>query len=129
MPDKQSPGRRRRAAPPPRDILTGQVNEEDLPDVARPEVAQRDAVAEPPASADLVSALARSVLEVGRLPLRVTEEALDDQAQAIDDWVARGAVPTILVPGAAVLKAELRLLAAMVRVVSGPHPSRPPETD
>ena len=129
MPDKQSPGRRRRAAPPPRDILTGQVNEEDLPDVARPEVAERDAVAEPPASADLVSALARSVLEVGRLPLRVTEEALDDQAQAIDDWVARGAVPTILVPGAAVLKAELRLLAAMVRVVSGPHPSRPPETD
>jgi hypothetical protein len=132
VPEKQSPGRRRRATPPPRDILAGQVKQEELPDVARPEApapTEQEAAAEAPASADLLNALARSVLEVGRLPLRVTEEALDGQAQAIDDWVARGAVPTVLVPGAAVLKAELRLLAAMVRVVSGPHSSRPPGTE
>jgi len=132
MPEQQSPGRRRRATPPPRDILAGQVKEEDLPDVARPEArtaAEQDAAPQAPASADLVNALARSVIEVGRLPLRATEEALDGQAQAIEDWVARGGVPAILVPGAAVLKAELRLMAAVVRMVSGPHSSGPPGTE
>ncbi len=145
MPEKKPPGRGRRAAPPPRDILAGQVRTEDLPDVARaeapappaqdiaagqvrtedlPDVARPEAPAPPAqetsAGAALVHDLARLVVEAGRLPLRATESALESQAQAIDDLVDRGAVPTVLVPGALVLKAELRLLMGMLRAVSGP---------
>ena len=127
MADKRSPGRGRRAAPPPRDILAGQVHTEELPDVARPEATApppretaADAAASASASAARVNELARLVLEAGRLPLRATEAALESQAQAIDGWVDRGAVPTLLVPGALVLKAEIKLIAGIVRAVSGP---------
>ena len=132
MPDKRSPGRGRRATPPPRDILAGRVRAEELPDVARPDA---PAAAEPHTSPDAavsasshpppVNALARSVLELGRLPLAVTEATLEGQARTIEDWVARGAVPTVFVPGAVVLTAEIRLLTRMLRAVSGPKSSDP----
>jgi hypothetical protein len=132
MPDKRSPGRGRRATPPPRDILAGRVRAEELPDVARPDApplaeqhtspdAAPIASSQPPP----VNALARSVLELGRIPLAVTEATLDGQARTIDDWLARGAVPTVLVPGAVVLTAEIRLLTRMLRAVSGPKPTDP----
>jgi hypothetical protein len=130
MSDKRSPGRGRRATPPPRDILAGRVRAEELPDVARPDA---PALAEQHTSLDAapsassqrppVNALARSVLELGRLPLAVTEATLEGQARTIDEWVARGAVPRVLVPGAAVLTVEIRLLARMLRAVSGPTSS------
>ncbi len=132
MPEKQSPGRGRRATPPPRDILAGQVRAEELPDVARPEAptppeheTTSDTAVSAPTSAPRVNALARSVLELGRLPLAVTEATLEGQAQTIDDWVARGAVPTVLVPGAKALTLEIRLLTRMLRAVAGPKPSGP----
>jgi hypothetical protein len=72
-----------------------------------------------------VNELARFVVEAARLPLRLTEVALQSQAQAIDDWVARGAVPPLLVPGAAVLKVQIGFLIGMIRSVSGSDPSGP----
>ena len=77
---------------------------------------RRDAGVAPPP----VNVLARSVLELGRLPLAVTEATLEGQARTIDDWLARGEVPPVLVPGVVVLKAEIRLLTRMLRAVSGP---------
>ena len=139
MPDKRPPGRRRRTTPPPRDILAGRVSAEELPDVARPDaptLAEEHTTPDAPALAEQhtssdaaasaasppppVKVLARSVLELGRLPLVVTEATLESQARTIDDWLARGAVPPVLVPGAVVLKAEIRLLTRMLRAVSGP---------
>jgi len=132
MPDKRSPGRGRRATPPPRDILAGRVRAEELPDVARPDPpalveqdTSPDAAVSASSHAPPVNALAQSVLELGRLPLAVTEATLEGQARAIDDWLARGAVPTVLVPGVVVLKAEIRLLTRMLRAVSGPKSSDP----
>ncbi len=134
MPEKRSPGRGRRPAAPPRDILAGKVRADELPDVVRPaapgateQEAITDATVSASTNAARVNVLARSVLEVGRVPLRVTEAVLESEAVAIEDWVARGAVPTVLVPGALVLKAQMRLLAGVVRVVSGPHSSRTSE--
>jgi len=142
MPDKRPPGRSRRTTPPPRDILAGRVRAEELPDVARPDAPapaaehtspDAAASAEQHTSPDAavsaapqpapVTALARSVLELGRLPLVVTEATLEGQARTIDDWLARGEVPSVLVPGAVVLKAEIRLLTRMLRAVSGPTSS------
>jgi len=128
MSDKRSPGRGRRATPPPRDILAGRVRAEELPDVARPDApapAEQHTSLDAPLSASShpppVNALARSVLELGRLPLAVTEATLEGQARTIEGWVARGAVPTVFVPGAVVLTAEIRLLTRMLRAVSGPN--------
>ena len=131
MPDKRPPGRSRRTTPPPRDILAGRVSAEELPDIARPDApalaeqhtspdAAVSAASQPPPPGN---ALARSVLELGRLPLVVTEATLEGQARTIDDWLARGEVPSVLVPGAVVLKAEIRLLTRMLRAVSGPTSS------
>ena len=142
MPDKRPPRRSRRTTPPPRDILAGRVRAEELPDVARPDapaLAEEHTSPDAPALAEQhtspdaavsaashpppVNALARSVLELGRLPLAVTEATLEGQARTIDGWVARGAVPTVFVPGAVVLTAEIRLLTRMLRAVSGPKPT------
>ena len=130
MTDKKPPGRTRRTTPPARDILAGQIRAEELPDVARPDspaLAEQHTGPDAPvdASSQLppVNALARSVLELGRLPLAVTEATLEGQARTIDDWLARGEVPSVLVPGAVVLKAEIRLLTRMLRAVSGPTSS------
>jgi hypothetical protein len=130
MPDKRSPGRGRRAIPPPRDILAGRVRPDELPDVARPDApalaeqhTSPDAAVSAPSDPPPVNALARSVLELGRLPLAVAEATLEGQARTIEDSVARGAVPTVFVPGAVVLAAEIRLLTRMLRAVSGPTSS------
>jgi len=135
VPEQRSPGRGRRGTPPPRDILAGQVRAEELPDIARPQAPApaeyetiADAAAHASTNATRVTALARSVLELGRLPLVLTEANLEGQAQAIDDWLARGAVPTVLVPGAKVLTLEMRLLTRMLRAVSGPNTSDPSAT-
>ena len=107
-------------------MLSGRVRADELPDVARPTaqaLPQRDPVADSPVgtptSAELISEMARSVLEAGRLPLRLTEAALESQAQAIDGWVAGGAVPPVLVPGAVLLRTQSRFLVGMLRTVSG----------
>ncbi len=132
MPERRSPGRGRRAASPPREILASQVRAEDLPDVARPGASaspQQDATVEAAVGASrnaaLVNELARSAVEAGLLPLRLTEAALEGQARALEDLVARGAVPAVLVPGAAVLKAQIGFLIGVIRSVSGSGPSGP----
>ncbi len=109
--------------PPPRDLLSAQVRAEDLPDVARPP-APAPPPHDPPASAaaagaDPIGASARAVLAAGLLPLRLTEAALEGQAQAIDDWMARGAVPAPLIPGAVLMSAHSRLLAGMIHAAFG----------
>ena len=135
MPEQRPPGRGRRRTPPPRDILAGQVRVDELPDVARPGAPAPppdETIADPGAHASAnaarVSALARSLLELGRLPLVVSEAALEGQAQAIDDWLARGAVPSVLVPGAMALTLEMRLLTRMLRAVSRSNTSGPSAT-
>jgi hypothetical protein len=132
VPEGRSPARGRRAASPPREILTGQVRTEDLPDVARPGASaspQQDTTVDPAVGASgnavLATELARSVVEAGRLPLQLAEAALEIQARAIDDGIARGAVPAVLVPGAAVLRAQIGFLIGMIRSVSGSAPSGP----
>ena len=132
MPERRSPGRGRRAASPPREILARQVRAEDLPDVARPGASaspQQDTTVDPAVGASrnaaLVNELARSVVDAGRLPLRLTEAVLESQAKAIEDWTARGALPAVLLPGAAVLKAQIGFLIGMIRSVSGSDRSGP----
>jgi hypothetical protein len=66
-----------------------------------------------------VDALVRSLVDAGRLPLRLTEATLESQARAIDAWTARGALPPALLPGATVLKAQIGVLLGMIRMVSG----------
>lgn len=131
MSERRSSGRGRRPAPPPREILASEVRAEDLPDIVRPGAAavpQHDTTADPAVgpsgNAALVTALASSVIEAGRLPLRLTEAALESQARAIEDRIARGVVPALIVPGAEVLRAQIVLLAGMIRSVSGSGPGR-----
>ena len=132
MPERRSPGRGRRAASPPREILAGQVRAEDLPDVARPGMSaspRQETTVDPEvgASRDTAPAdgLARSMVDAGRLPLRLTEAVLESQARAIEDWTSRGALPAVLLPGAAVLKAQIGFLIGMIRAVSGSDRSGP----
>jgi hypothetical protein len=129
--ERRSSGRGRQPAPPPREILASGVRAEDLPDVVRPRAAavpHHDTTADPAVgpsgNAALATGLASFVIEAGRLPLRLTEAALESQAQAIEDRIARGVVPALIVPGAEVLKAQIVLLAGMIRSVSGSGPDR-----
>jgi hypothetical protein len=129
--ERRSSGRGRQPAPPPREILASGVRAEDLPDVVRPGAAavpHHDTTADPAVgpsgNAALATGLASFVIEAGRLPLRLTEAALESQAQAIEDRIARGVVPALIVPGAEVLKAQIVLLAGMIRSVSGSGPDR-----
>lgn len=130
MTEPRSP-RRGRRAPPPREILARTVRTEDLPDVVRPGAGaapERPATVDPAAgpSGDAAPAaeLVRSVIAAGRLPLRLTEAALDGQARAIGDWIASGAAPATVVPGAKILQAQLGFLAGVVRSFSGSPPDR-----
>jgi len=129
--ERRSSGRDRRPPPPPREILASEVRAEDLPDVVRPGAAavpQHDTTADPAVGPSgnvaLVTGLASSLIEAGRLPLRLTEAALESQARAIEDRIARGVVPALIVPGAEVLRAQIVLLAGMIRSVSGSGPGR-----
>lgn len=120
MSDGPTRGRGRRSTPPPRDILGGQVRDDELPDVARPAAA---APAAPP-SAPRAGGIdpMRALADVWWAPLRVAGAVLDGQADAIAKQIGSGAVPPALVPGATVYEAQLRAAALVLRAIPGVAP-------
>jgi hypothetical protein len=98
-----------RPTPPPRDILGGQVCADELPDIARPAVSWP---ASPPASG--ASRGPQPSLGPWALPWHLAGIILGAQAAAIADGLDRGLVPPPLVPGAVLLKAQLRAAALVL---------------
>jgi hypothetical protein len=89
-----------RRRPPPRDILAARVRSEELPDIARPTgPAPRPGGARPAAAP---------------LPWQLAAIACRAQAAAITDAFDRGLVPMPVVPGAVLMRAQLRAAARML---------------
>jgi hypothetical protein len=139
MPDTPNTPRARRKAAPSRDILASQVRAEELPDIARPlgpaaqasdvadatdapdatDVTEVTVVRDDVGEASLVDALTGALVELGRAPFALTDAMLEDQAKLLDDWVGEGRVPALWVPGARLLKVELRLMRRMIGPLTG----------
>lgn len=126
------------------------MHAEELPDVARPlgpaprsgGVTDGADVTDAPHATDvtetavvpdvdetsLVDALTGALVELGRAPFALTDAMLEDQAKLLDDWVGEGRVPALWVPGARLLKVELRLMRRMIGPLAGrtDAPAAPP---
>ncbi|MFP5452076.1 MAG: hypothetical protein ACLGG9_10070 [Thermoleophilia bacterium] len=115
MSDAAPTGGRRRPPPPPRDILSGQVLEDELPDIARPGAPHPPS----PGDAGAPRRRPRAGAPAGQLPWQLPWQlagiVLGAQAAAIADSLDRGIVPPLLVPGAILMEAQLRATALMLR--------------
>jgi hypothetical protein len=131
----EPPRSRRRATPPARDILAGQVRDDELPDVARPAAIPPPAAGAPAADErDAATARVTAIAEAAWLPLRLGEAVLIGQADAIARSIGAGGVPAPWIPGARLAEAQLRAAASVLGAVpgmlappgAGPPPGGPP---